>query len=445
VSKDKDIGGQNSTSSRERSGQGGKHSRQPVELFDFFLLLERSRLFLFSFIVIVTAAAGIYAFVIMESTYKSEATILVTATGASQSRSDTNEIKRLVTSLSPEMQFEVDSVVKQFKLNPVLQDVIDALSLDERFDLDVQDLAGIVQVTSQSGTNLLVVSAAYTDPAVSQAMVNQLIESFRIYVQRMQTDLLSRKAAYLESEMENALALYEQKFAEVQRINLDGKPLDVMRNDYESSVTALKAARESMESVDLDIQAVSRMYAELSAMLEGVDEKILLRTSLSSDSSFSLPAEEAEASGYSSADEMFNPVYEDLMIRKNEAGQELVRLEAQQELLDARIPRLESDIAAMLPKLREKEKSYENALKELEYAGRTFDAYQELLHEARIQIAADITENLLTVASYADLPEHDEESSLIVVVIGFIGALLGAVLIVIGREFYRSYRSYRER
>jgi uncharacterized membrane protein YqhA len=49
------------------------------------------------------------------------------------------------------------------------------------------------------------------------------------------------------------------------------------------------------------------------------------------------------------------------------------------------------------------------------------------------------------VASYADLPEHDEESSLIVVVIGFIGALLGAVLIVIGREFYRSYRSYRER
>ncbi len=426
----------------------GMEQQEEYSLFDILWILESNMKFIILSVCILMGIACIYLFVIKTPTYKAEATIMVSTNNTKYVSSSMNDIKKLYESLDPGVELEMNAIIDFCSSNTVLNDAAENLNKITDQSFTGEQLSKILDSKTIKGTNLIAISAEYSDPAIAQQIVNQLIASLVTYTKGIKKVELDQQVDFLRTEDEKKHQLYTSAYDDFAALQLNGNTLDELTSEYNSSVNMLVKAKEQLINLTSSYETTTKVYEQILDLLESTDRTIILYKSLGDNPELANMLSDTykakDLTGMMYQEEIINPEFQDLLARRNSQKLQLVTLESDRDSVKEQISTLESNISLVLPAMLEKQKKYDIAQQKLKLAEETYTAYEEVLNEKTIKQITEESNTMIIVTEAPNLPAHSQNELAKFLGIAFLLSIFLAIAFVFIRITRTGYHIYKE-
>ena len=419
---------------------------QEISLYDIARILYKHRKFILIFITSFMIICGIYLFFLPPS-YEAQGNMLFSMKDNNYQTLSDNTIKNLVDSYDTAPIYTIDSVIEQIQLRPVLETVIETLGSDSAGTITYGKLAGNLSVTSKDKMSLIAISIKDENPLFAQKIVNTMIDTSIAFYNNLQQQKIDSQIKLLTEAVEQEQIIYESVLTALNTFSLTDYSLEQMKSDY-SQLTALQRSyKSSIEQERLNetytqilIETATELLSQTPSttlILQRFDESMAGYAILKN--SYDVPDEVLINMQYENF--IPNQVYEDLQKRNNSYLLSMAGTIKKRDYYTAKLTELQDEISQLLSMIQVAEQAFEKLSNQVATSKQIISAYEETLIEASVVKIAIKTDNLLSIAHYAVLPDINVSNWKMLLAISLLLSLFLCVLIVFILESYQNMKS----
>ncbi len=416
---------------------------EEFNLRELIEVLLKAKWFIAIFTTVSLLVSVIYAHFYVTPTYEAKSRLMVSPITV-QERGNQNQISNLVDSISQYPQMTLDTYKEQIKTPEVLNAVIKALSLDEKYDMTYVGLARKINIETPQNTNLMYLVVKDADPILAADIANVLSKQFVEYVSEKLQQQTGQTAEFIEQQLILEKEKLEKATAELTAFLARPRGVSELRQELNATLSQLTSFKSKVVEVRLDKEITQAALNQVRRTLQTTPKTLETSKSVATDALLSQIIKELsdanmqDIAGLEMIEEQLNPAYTSLLMDNKNYELALTRDTARIEGLEREIAVKQKQVKVLQAELAEKENELEVLTYEVDMGKQTRDAYQQKLKEANIKQSAEIGRSSVTIVAQALPPIYPTSGKMMIVAIAGVLGIMVSVFFVFFMAYWKS-------
>lgn len=361
---------------------------ETIDLRELFNTIFRWKWMILVLTLTATITAGVLSFFVLPPVYEASTSLLVMQGDTKkQVRPDSGDLESLVGSLSRLPEMTINTYVRQVTNPTILSNTIKALKLEE-LGYTTIGLEKMISVSNQKDTNLIDIKVENTDPALGQAIANELAKQTLGFISDNNQEQMSKSVMFLQQQADSVKKQLVDVTKKLDSLQSQARSVNLLEQEKTSKTEDLMNFRSQYMQAQIEYNQLMVGNSQLESKLSNMPQTIKTKD-------VNNPEVELEVA---------NSDYVQLLALVENKRVALMEKEAQLEGLNKYIKTLEKELGTLQAEVTEKKAEETLLQKQIVELDNTYRLLSEKITQTQITQSINLGETNLQVVSKALMP-----------------------------------------